>query len=172
MNIWFFVALGIWVITSLVRNSYEGLKSKKPGLRGNKLVSRILVFTMFFMWTSWVFMCFSDPVKLTLPIRHKYFGLVIYGIGLLVFVLSETTRRGVSEKGYIVTRGIYSKIRHPMYIGQILMAIGIPFFAQGLVTLCLSIIWIAQILFWKTMEERDLLTTYPEYKNYKKRTWF
>jgi len=51
-----------------------------------------------------------------------------------------------------------------------LMAIGIPLFTQGLVTLCLSIIWIAQILYWKFLEEKELLAKYPEYKKYKERT--
>jgi len=59
-----------------------------------------------------------------------------------------------------------------MYLGQMLMAIGVPFFAQGLVTLCLSMIWIAQILYWKVQEERELLAKHPEYEEYKKRTWF
>jgi len=172
MDIWFLIALGIWIVTSLVRNFYEGLKFRKPGLRENKKIFRILMFIMFFMWASWGFMSFADPVKITYTTRHKYFGLATFVVGLVIFVLSETTKGGVIDKGFLVTKGIYSKIRHPMYFGQILMAISIPLFAQGLVTLCLSIIWIAQILFWKVLEERELLAKYPEYKNYKNITWF
>ena len=172
MDIWFLLALGIWIATSLFRNFYEGLKFQKPGLRENKKIFHILTFIMFFMWASWGFMSFSDPVKIAFITGHKYFGLAIFTVGILLFVLSETTKGGVTDKGFLVTKGIYSKIRHPMYLGQILMAIGIPFFAQGLVTLCLSIVWIAQILFWKVLEERELLARYPEYKKYKKRTWF
>jgi protein-S-isoprenylcysteine O-methyltransferase Ste14 len=71
-----------------------------------------------------------------------------------------------------MTKGIYSKIRHPMYLGQLLMAVGLPVFAEGLVTLCLSIVWIAQLIFWKLLEEKQLLEKYPEYISYKKRTWF
>ena len=127
---------------------------------------------MFFMWASWVFMCFEDPVKITFTAWHKYFGLATFVAGLLLFVLSETTKGGVTDKGFLVKKGIYSKIRHPMYFGQILMAIGVPLFTQGFVTLCLSIIWIAQILFWKAIEEKELLAKYPEYKKYKERTWF
>ena len=172
MDIWFLTALAIWFITGLARSFYEGLKFQKPGLRGNQRIFRLLIFVMFFMWTSWAFMSFSDPVKITFIPGHKYLGLATFGIGLLIFVLSETTRGGVTDKGFLVTKGIYSKIRHPMYFGQILMAIGMPLFARGLVTLCLSIVWIAQILFWKVTEERALLAKYPEYEEYKKRTWF
>ena len=172
MDIGFLISLVIWIVTSLVRNSYEGLKFRKSGLRENKKIFRILIFIMFFMWASWVFMSFSDPVKIIFTPWQKYFGLATFVVGLLLFVLSETTKGGVTDKGFLVTKGIYSKIRHPMYFGQILMAISIPLFVQGLVTLCLSIIWIAQIIFWKVLEERELLAKYPEYKNYKNRTWF
>jgi protein-S-isoprenylcysteine O-methyltransferase Ste14 len=72
---------------------------------------------MFFMWASWVFMSFSDPVKITSAIWYKYLGLAIFVVGVLLFVLSETTKGGVTEKGFLVTKGIYSKIRHPMYLG-------------------------------------------------------
>jgi protein-S-isoprenylcysteine O-methyltransferase Ste14 len=172
MDIWFLTASGIWIVTSLVRNVYEALKFKKPELRENKNIFRFLMFIMFFMWASWVFMSFSDPVKIGAATWLKYFGLATFVAGLLLFVLSEMTKGGVTEKGFLVTKGIYSKIRHPMYFGQMLMAIGIPLFGQGLVTLCLSIIWIAQLLFWKVLEEKELLAKYPEYEAYKKRTWF
>jgi protein-S-isoprenylcysteine O-methyltransferase Ste14 len=127
---------------------------------------------MFFMWASWVFMCFSDPVKFSSSAWSIYLGLTLFVVGLLLFVLSEMTKGGVTDKGVLVIKGIYSKIRHPMYLGQILMAVGVPFFTQGLVTLCLSIVWIVQILFWKVLEERELLAEHPEYGEYKKRTWF
>lgn len=172
MDIWFLTALGIWIVTSLIRNIFEGLKFRKPGLRENKKIFHILIFAMFFMWSSWVFMSFSDPVKMNFMTWHKHLGAVTFIVGLLLFILSETTKGGVSDSKALSTKGIYSKIRHPMYLAQILMAIGVPLFTHGLVTLCLSIIWIIQILFWKVLEEKELLAKYPEYKKYKESTWF
>lgn len=130
------------------------------------------MFVMFFTWSAWVFMSFSDPVRFNFASWQKYFGVAVFAVGLVIFGLSEITKEGVAEKGFLVTKGLYSKIRHPMYFGQMLMAFGFPLFAQGLVTLCLSVIWIAQILYWKALEERELLAKYPEYEEYKKRTWF
>jgi protein-S-isoprenylcysteine O-methyltransferase Ste14 len=171
MHIWFLIALGIWIVTSLA-HLYVGLKFQKSGLIENKKISVLLTFVMFFMWASWFFMAFSDPVRSPFVAWLKYLGLAAFGVGVLIFVLAETTKGGVTDKGGLITTGIYSKIRHPMYLGQILMAVGTPLFTQGFVTLCLSIVWIAQILFWKVLEERELLEKYPEYKNYTKRTWF
>ncbi len=171
MHIWFFIALGIWIVTSLA-HLYVGLEFQKSGRIENKKISVLLTFVMFFMWASWFFMAFSDPVRSPFAPWLKYLGLAALATGLLLFVLGEITKGGVTDKGDLVTEGVYSKIRHPMYLGQILMAVGIALFTQGFVTLCLSIIWIAQILFWKVLEERELLVKYPEYKDYKKRTWF
>lgn len=171
MHSWFLIALGIWIVTSLV-HLYEGLKFQKLEQRENKKISSILIFVMFFMWASWGFMAFSDPVKNPFAAWLKYLGLATFAFGLLIFILSVTAKGGVTDKGFLVTKGIYSKIRHPMYFGQILMAVGIPIFAQGFMTLCLSIVWLAQILFWRVLEERELLAKHPEYKNYIKKTWF
>jgi len=92
MHIWFFIAMGIWIVTSLVRTLYEGLKFRKPELKENNKVFRVLMFAMFFMWASWVFMSFSDPVKFTSAAWSIYLGLALFVAGLVLFVLSETTK--------------------------------------------------------------------------------
>lgn len=171
MNIWFLIALGIWIATSLA-HLYVRLKFQKSGLGDDKKISVFFTFVMFFMWASWIFMAFSDPVRSPFASGLKYLGLAAFAAGSLLFILAENAKGGVTDKGGLITTGIYSKIRHPMYLGQTLMAVGAPLFTRGFVTLCLSVFWIAQILFWTVREERELLAAYPEYKDYKKRTWF
>lgn len=172
MNTCFLIALFVWTLTILA-NNVLGLKySREPNTEMKKTISFLFALIMFFMWASWGFMAFSDPVKINLWAGIQYFGFVMFVMGVVFFVLSAKTKSGVTDKGPLVTKGIYSKIRHPMYLGQLLMAVGLPVFAEGLVTLCLSIVWIAQLIFWKLLEEKQLLEKYPEYQNYKKRTWF
>ena len=172
MNIYFLVSLVIWTLT-ILSNNILGLKySREPNTEMKKTISVLFVFIMFFMWASWGFMAFLDPVKVNLLTGIQYFGLVLFVSGIVFFILAKKTKSGVTDKGPLVIKGIYSKIRHPMYLGQLLMAVGLPVFAQGFVTLCLSIVWIAQLIFWKLLEERQLLEKYPEYQNYKKKTWF
>ena len=79
--------------------------------------------------------------------------------------------RGFDSKKLVRT-GIYSKIRHPMYLGFILWIIGFPLFMQSFITLASSVIWIPQIMYWKISEESKLEEMYKEYREYKKRTWF
>ncbi len=172
MNIYFLITLLIWILT-IMANNILGLKySSAPNTEYKRKISVLFSLIMFFMWSSWGFMSFSDPVKINLWAGIQYFGLVMFVMGVVFFAIAEKTKSGVTDKGLLVTRGIYSKIRHPMYLGQLLMAVGLPVFAEGLVTLCLSIVWITQLIFWKLLEERQLLEKYPEYQNYKKRTWF
>lgn len=172
LDIWFFIAFLIWVLSSLVRNIYERRKYSGSGLSESGGALRIVMFAMFLMWFSWFFMTFADPVKLTISTWQRYVGLAVFSVGVILFVISETTKGGVSDTGSLVTKGIYSKIRHPMYLGQIMMAVGFPIYTRGLVTLCLSAVWVAQILYWRHLEEKDLIGRFEEYGEYRKRTWF
>lgn len=172
MDIWFFIALGIWVLASLVRNSFESRKYSVSETSESGGTLRIVMFAMFLMWFSWFFMAFADPIKFTISTWQRYVGLTVFSVGVILFVISETTKGGVSDTGSLVTKGIYSKIRHPMYLGQIMMAVGFPIYARGLVTLCLSAVWVAQILYWRHLEEKDLIGRFEEYGEYRKRTWF
>lgn len=172
ITVWFFVAIGIWMLTSVVRSAYEFLKRKKPGVRENKKLLAIMMIVMFLMWAAWGFASFADSVKMTFITWPRYIGAGAFVIGLGLFIFSDVAKKGVMDKGFLVTKGIYSRLRHPMYLGQLLMAVGLPFFARGLVTLCLSSVWIAQLLYWRGLEEKELLARYPEYADYRKRTWF
>ncbi len=172
MDIWFFIALGIWVLASLIRNIYESRKYAGSGPSESGGTLSIVMFAMFFMWFSWFFMTFSDPVKLAVSNWLRYVGLAVFSVGVILFVISEITKGGVSDTGSLVTRGIYSKIRHPMYLGQIMMVVGFSIYARGLVTLGLSAVWVAQILYWRHLEEKDLTGRFEEYGEYRKRTWF
>ncbi|MBN2285141.1 MAG: isoprenylcysteine carboxylmethyltransferase family protein [Tissierellales bacterium] len=117
-------------------------------------------------------MCFTDPAKISFPLLIRYIGLVLFIAGIFLFIFSHTKLKGFEDKGYLVRKGIYSKIRNPMYLGFIIWIIGFPLFLQKLLAFLSSIIWITCILIWKVLEEKELERKYPDYKEYKKKTWF
>ena len=80
--------------------------------------------------------------------------------------------KGLEDKGFLVKKGIYSKIRNPMYFGFIIWNIGFPVFMEKLFSLTSALLWTANILLWKVLEEKELEDKYPEYLEYKKKTWF
>jgi len=130
----------------------------------------MISIAMFFSWFSWFSMVFLDPIKMDL-FWVKYIDLILFITGVPLVVLSHLKIGGFESKKLVRT-GIYSKIRHPMYLGFILWIIGFPLFMQSLITLASSLIWIPQIMYWKTSEESKLEEMHKEYREYKKRTWF
>jgi protein-S-isoprenylcysteine O-methyltransferase Ste14 len=77
-----------------------------------------------------------------------------------------------SYEGDLITKGIYSKIRHPMYFGFILWLIGFPIFFGALFSCILSFLFIVNVLFWRYLEEKELEKRFPSYPDYKKTTIF
>ena len=168
----FFLWFGICFVCFCYRTVFNILKYHNNKLVQNKFVFSSVFIVMFILWFSWFQMCFIDPIKMSLPIWIKYIGLLFFITGVFLFIFSHSKLKGFEDKGYVVKKGIYSKIRNPMYLGFIIWIIGFPIFMQKLLTLLSSIIWIAHFIIWKVIEEKELERKYPDYKEYKKKTWF
>jgi protein-S-isoprenylcysteine O-methyltransferase Ste14 len=81
--------------------------------------------------------------------------------------------RGLENINHLVTKGLFSKIRHPMYVGFILWIIGWAIYHGAVISLFVGFVAIGNILYWKRLEEKELESTYREvYLEYRKRTWF
>ncbi|MBN1155815.1 hypothetical protein JXB12_12925 [candidate division KSB1 bacterium] len=109
---------------------------------------------------------------MSLPLWIRLIGLCLFIIGVCLFIFSHIGLKGLKHHGYIIEKGIYSKFRNPMYLGFIIWIIGFPIYLEKRWSLFSSIIWIFHILIWKRLEEKELGVKYPEYLEYKKRTWF
>ncbi|MCK4226398.1 isoprenylcysteine carboxylmethyltransferase family protein [candidate division WOR-3 bacterium] len=144
---------------------------KNPLAESKKIVTSIFII-MFVLWFSWFQMCFLDPIKMNIPDWIRYIGLSLFLMGVFLFIFSHTKLKGFEDTGELITGGIYSKIRNPMYLGFIIWIVGFPIFTKSLITLVSSTIWISHIIYWKILEERELEEKYKEYREYKKKTWF
>jgi protein-S-isoprenylcysteine O-methyltransferase Ste14 len=156
----------------ILRTVYFLLKFKKIINPRNKFVFITMFLGMMVLWISWFQMCENDTSKLIIPEALQYFGLVLFILGIFLFIIPIFQLKGLENIDHFVTSGLYSKIRHPMYLGMIFWVIGYPLFLQSKYTLLSSILWIGNILLWRHLEEKELLQTFPEYKSYKKRTIF
>jgi len=90
----------------------------------------------------------------------------------MFFTALFTIKTLESYDGDLITKGIYSKIRHPMYLGFIFWLIGFPIFFGSLYSFFLSFLLIANVLFWRYLEEIELVKRFPSYSDYKKTTLF
>ena len=128
---------------------------------------------MALLWVSWFALCSFDEYKVILPGIIRYSGLLLVIIGVIVFFAALFTIKTLENYvGDLITKGIYSKIRHPMYFGFILWSIGTPVYFEAYFSFILSLVFIGNILFWRHLEEIDLGKRFPGYNIYKSNTLF
>jgi protein-S-isoprenylcysteine O-methyltransferase Ste14 len=168
----FFIWIILCIATQVIRLVYELLKYKKI-LEPGKL-SFVIIFTnMALLWTSWYILCSIDIYTINFPDIIRYFGLSLFGVGIVLFLTALFTIKSLeSYDGDLITKGIYSKIRHPMYLGFVFWLIGLPLFFEALVSCFLSFLFIANVLFWRYLEDKELEKRFVAYKEYKKKTIF
>jgi protein-S-isoprenylcysteine O-methyltransferase Ste14 len=79
----------------------------------------------------------------------------------------------VENIDHLVTTGLFSRIRHPMYAGFILWIVGWVVRDGAVVSLAVGLVGIGNILYWRRLEERALESGYGEvYRTYRQQTWF
>ena len=168
----FFILAIACLITHLVRLVYEILKHKQV-IVASKLSFAIIFINMIILWISWILLCRFDIFKISLPDIIRYLGISVAGVGIIAFLTGLLTIKTLeSYEGDLITTGIYSIIRHPMYFGFILWVIGFPIYFGALFSLILSTLFITNILFWRYLEEKELEKRVPAYLDYKKTTIF
>lgn len=98
-----------------------------------------------------------------------YLGWIILFLGFILVVFSIMTLRKRGIK-CLIENGVYSIVRHPLYVGGMVMFFSHIFFFQHWFFILDSFIaiWIIyQIILW---EEKELLNKYPhKYGEYSKR---
>jgi len=194
MSIWFFLSvLGIIAVVPIHFVSVNHIRleekyGKERGARIGAIMGIISGWGIFlFLFGLWV----SPQERFVIPIMQEVrliipiFGLLTLQIPVFhlllaaIFILPGAWLgiRGVMEIGLeasethrpaqIITTGIYSRIRHPQYLGAMLSHIGITFLVSGFYSLVVTplVIVINWILCWK--EERELVREFGEqYQNY------
>lgn len=110
------------------------------------------------------------PVWVRLPIAILSFAVGVYlGIKSLAVIFGRTLV-GRNGKPQFVTTGVYAWVRHPMYLGSLLVLLGFFFSTLSLLSL---LVWAGLFFFYDRMatyEERDLCRILGEqYLNYQNR---
>lgn len=97
-------------------------------------------------------------------------GLAITVIGIFALGPAMSVMPSPSSKGQLKTTGIYSKIRHPIYSGLVVMAVGICVSNRSIVPIVATILLALLFAVKARFEEKLLFKTYTDYAAYARRT--
>jgi len=105
-------------------------------------------------------------------------GFIICTVGVIfiiaaILTLGKYFTTSINPKG-LVTTGIYSKIRHPMFTGAILVYIGIVVIFQSIIGFLLVLFILLPFFIYSAIEEEKILSEKfkDKYLAYKKKTLF
>jgi protein-S-isoprenylcysteine O-methyltransferase Ste14 len=109
------------------------------------------------------------PFFVRLPLGILSFVAGIYLVAKSEVAIFGKTLVGRTGKPKFITTGVYAWVRHPMYLGSLLVLQGFFFTTLSLLSL---LVWVGLFVFFDrmaTFEERDLMRILGEqYLNYQK----
>jgi len=126
-------------------------------------------------WASLTLIGFLRLNHMTLPYYHYliFIGALIFAIGQYIYYLGWKINRQVRKRydqiEYIANEGIYEKIRHPCYLGIMLMYIGVGILWGSYISLCFAIFLSGLLVIVAIEEEKALCERFEEYKKYMKK---
>jgi protein-S-isoprenylcysteine O-methyltransferase Ste14 len=169
--------LGLWnawiiMVPSLLLmllSLYLFKEKRAPGA-GMRLSKTTLLFCLFSKFIYFAAVVYSVFLPLKLGTMWFYVGLPITLIGLLgsLVVLVNWASTPAGEP---VTSGLYRYSRHPMYVTEVLLLLGVGIISASWIFLLFPIIIGAGAVHFIKMEEAQCLGHYgAAYREYMKRT--
>lgn len=154
---------------------------KQPGAGNQPGWDKFVVYALFLGFISWIVLMPLDAKRYAwsphLPVALKIAGGVLLLISFFFFFRSFTDNTFLSplvrvqseRKQQVVTTGVYGFVRHPMYLGGILMFIGAPLLMGSLIATALGLLLTLLMTLRTLGEEKMLLTELEGYEAYKQK---
>lgn len=138
-----------------------------------------LVFLQFFFAAIIITTAYFEASFL----NHRYIalleviGIILLIISVLTFLYAVVSFKQIitpnpipMDNAKLITTGIYSSIRHPMYLFGILLTFGYSFYRSAYFTLILCFFYIFFFIYKIKFEEKHLIQKFPEYSSYREST--
>lgn len=171
-----FLVLELAITAYLARNDPKLLERRMVSPVAEKELSQkiIQVFAMIVFITVLVVPAIDHRFAWSMvPVYAVAVGDILVALGLLVvfFVFRENTFSSsiinVESGQQVISTGPYAFVRHPMYIGALIMIFGVPL-ALGSWWGLFTVIPFALVIVWRLLgEEKVLAKSLPGYSEYR-----
>lgn len=154
---------------------------KLKGKLGQKEWDRYFITILLTTYTIWFVIVPLDAKRFGWSVSFPIWLEVLGGITILAFFffyfrafadnpfLSPVIRIQQERNQYVVSTGVYGIIRHPMYLGSILMFIGVPILLGSIYGIILGVILSLMLAVRIIGEEKMLEEELEGYKEYKQK---
>jgi protein-S-isoprenylcysteine O-methyltransferase Ste14 len=139
-------------------------KSNRQVTTQEKVLLGLLFLAMFFVPIFYAATAWLDFANYTLPSWTGWLGVVIITGALIIFWrahadlgLNWSPTLEIREKHELITRGIYSVIRHPMYASQWIWVIAQPLLLQNWVAGFLNLLVFIPFYILRVKAEEKLM---------------
>ncbi len=136
----------------------------------------VMIFMLATFIAPPVILPFTKGPKMGIPLPVAItFGIIILAANFIIKFLGQKKLGAMpapasKKNGSLVTEGIYGKIRHPLYMSNGLLAIGMAILLSSLYALLFSIIYFFLFLPIIYLEEKNLVKEYgKKYLDYKRK---
>ena len=114
---------------------------------------------------------FTLPIYTILGVALVITGLSIMIISHVILRMSHVSTLAIRKNHKLRTTWLYRFVRHPMYFGAVLVAIGVPISVASTQGLLVILLLIPIVLIRIRLEEKMLIEAFGDkYKNYMKTT--
>jgi protein-S-isoprenylcysteine O-methyltransferase Ste14 len=166
-NAWIFVIPILIISFSDMRVTAARESGQSGDFQLTRKEKRIMNAVFLPMVVSFIYAVF---LPLRLGMAWLYSGLVIYLFGV-AFSIVAVLNFATSPKDKVITKGLYGISRNPVYIGLILMQVGLGIICSSWLYLLLTLVLLILLNENLSAEERYCLYRYRDsYRQYKNKT--
>ena len=154
---------------------------KSPVQQGQPLADKIIVLLLLTTFTALIAFIPLDVFHFHLMARP---GAMVSALGLILLIVgwwiislvfkenafaAPVVKHQEERHQTVIDTGVYSVVRHPMYVGAIMLMIGLPLWLESYAAALLAIIPIATLVARILIEEGFLKRELKGYEDYTKR---
>ncbi len=156
-------------------------RRKAPGSDNQKGWDKYVMYLIYALGIGWLILMPLDAKRFGWSPAFPAWLKIVGGLALLpaLYLIYRTTventfmstmvRVQTERKQRVISTGVYGFVRHPLYLGCILMMLGAPLLLGSIVGLIITLIGLAVLVGRIIGEERVLVNELEGYEEYEKK---